>query len=191
MSIRCATRSTIKWHYCNGNHTCRECPEEADASLENRIYIGTMFEEWVSSNIKCPNCNGHLKVVGNHTPSLDLVCENPICNCIIECKSKCLSVNKLPSDIMLPHGLYYDFVYRLNNGLNLIVVIYGFDRISKMITIREVRFADNNHLHNPDIIKIKKRGSTNLSSICIKDKNKLKKIENISQNLNFKFMPKN
>ena len=87
--------------------------------------------------------------------------------------------------------MYYDFLYRLSKGLNLIVVIYGFDRINKTINIREVIYADNNKLHDPNVIKIKKRGTTNLSSICIKDKNKLKKICNIPQNLSFKFTPKN
>jgi hypothetical protein len=190
MSVRCH-QFKIKCHFCNGNHECRDCPIEAEVALENRINVGTMFEEWVSSNIECPKCRGHLKVIGNHTPSLDLVCENPQCKNIIECKSKCLSVNKLPSDILLPHGLYYDFMYRLYNGLNLIVIIYGFDRINKMINVREVIYADNNNLHDPNVIKIKKRGTTNLSSICIKDKNKLKKICNISQNMSFKFIPKN
>ena len=188
MPGRC-TRSTIKCHYCNGNHTCRDCPIEAEKAYDNRIKIGFVFEKWVSENVKCPNCNSHLKVIGDHTPSLDLICENPDCTKNkFECKSKCLSIDKLPSDIMLPHGLYNDFVYRLNDGLNLIVVIYGFDRINKMINIREVIYADNYHLINPNVVKINRRCDSNLSLIFIKDKNKLSKINHGSTNISFKYI---
>lgn len=182
----------IKCHFCNGNHTCRECPIEASNAPEYRKQVGIMFENWVSTNIKCPNCLGHLRVLGNHTPSLDLCCDNPTCtHNKFECKSKCLSVNNLPSDIHLPHGSYKDFIYRLNNGLNLIVVIYGVDRISKTINIREVRYAHNSDLHDPKIIEIKKRTDSNLSSICIKDKDKLVKINHGSKNLCLKFTGSN
>ena len=109
----------IKCHFCNGNHKCRDCPIEAMNAASNRRKVGTWFEEWVSCNIACPNCNGHLKVKGDHTPSLDLVCDNPKCMNKFECKSKCLSVNCLPKDIFLPHGTYNDFIQQINKGLNL------------------------------------------------------------------------
>ena len=191
MSVKCE-RSNIKCHFCDGNHACRDCPIEAKKAPEYRKKVGTMFENWVSCNIECPNCKGHLRVIGNHTPSLDLVCDNPDCtHNQFECKSKCLSVHKLPSDILLPHGSYNDCVHRLHDGLNLIVVIYGVDRINKTINIREVRYADNHDLHNPNVIEIKKRSDSNLSSILIRDKNKLKRINHGSKNLCLKFTGSN
>jgi hypothetical protein len=92
-------------------------------------------------------------------------------------KSKCLSVNNLPNDIKLPHGSYIDYVHRLNEGLNLIVIIYGVDRIKKMIKIREVLYANNNLLNKIDIIKVSKRIDNNLSTILIKNKEKLDKLK--------------
>lgn len=177
----------IKCHFCNGNHKCRDCPIEAMNAASNRRKVGTWFEEWVSCNIPCPNCNGHLKVKGDHTPSLDLVCNNPKCMNKFECKSKCLSVNCLPKDIFLPHGTYNDFIQQINKGLNLIVVIYGFDRINKTINVREVIHADNKDLINPNLIEINRRNDSNLSSILIKDRKKLKKMNLLNKNLIINF----
>jgi hypothetical protein len=174
----------IKCHFCNGNHKCRDCPVEAKIAPTNRRKVGTLFEEWVSRNIECPNCNGRLKVKGDHTPSLDLVCENPKCLYNkFECKSKCLSVNCLPNDIFLPHGTHKDFIQQINKGLNLIVVIYGFDRISKTINVREVIHADNKDLINPNLFEINRRNDSNLSSILIKDRKKLKKMDISNKNV--------
>ena len=171
-------KQNIKCHFCNGNHACRDCPKEAEMASTYRKKVGGMFENWVSANVKCPNCKGHLRVIGNHTPSLDLICENPNCTKNkYECKSKCLSVKNLPPNVILPHGSFYDFVYRINEGLNLIVVIYGVDRIKKTINIREVIYADNKDLINSNIIQIEKRQDTNLSTILIKDRTQLNKIK--------------
>jgi hypothetical protein len=187
MSVKCQHHN-LKCHFCNGNHACRDCPVEAENAPTYRKKVGTQFEEWVSCNIECPNCKGHLRVKGDHTPSLDLVCDNPDCKQNkFECKSKCLSVNSLPKDILLPHGSYNDFLYQINNGLNLIVIIYGIDRINKTINVREVIHADNKDLMNFNVIEVKKRENSNLSSIFIKDRNKLKKINHSTKNLCIKF----
>ena len=168
---------SIKCYFCNGNHACRECPKEAELAPTFRKKVGGMFEYWAADNIRCQNCNCKLKVIGNHTPSLDLICQNKDCDKKkYEVKSKCLSVYKLPSDIKLPHGAYNDFIYRLNEGLNLIVIIYGVDRVRKTINIREVIYANNEELCDTKLIEVEKREDSNLSTIFIKNKNALRKL---------------
>jgi hypothetical protein len=174
---------SIKCYFCNGNHACRDCPKEAELAPTFRKRVGGMFEYWTADNIKCQNCNCKtLKVIGNHTPSLDLICQNPECNKKYEVKSKCLSVSKLPSDIKLPHGSYNDYLYRLKEGLNLIVIIYGVDRVKKTISIREVIYANNDDLLNENLIEVEKRTDSNLSTIMIKNKNLLNKLQLDTQN---------
>jgi hypothetical protein len=166
----------MKCFFCNGNHTCRTCPIENKMAPILRKKVGNLMEYYIADNLECPECHVRkLKVIGNHTPSLDIICSN--CNNKFEVKSKCLSVNNLPNDIKLPHGSYIDYVHRLNEGLNLIVIIYGVDRIKKMIKIREVLYANNNLLNKIDIIKVSKRIDNNLSTILIKNKEKLDKLK--------------
>ena len=134
------------------------------------------MEYYIADNLECPECHVRkLNVIGNHTPSLDIICSN--CNNKFEVKSKCLSVKNLPNDIKLPHGSYVDYVNRLNEGLNLIVIIYGVDRINKMIKIREVLYANNNLLNKINIVKVSKRIDNNSSTILIKNKEKLVKLK--------------
>jgi hypothetical protein len=169
------TTTGIKCYFCNGDHACRDCPKESAMAPIFKKKVGNMMEHWVAKNFKCPECNhACLNVIGNHTPSLDIICKN--CSKKFEVKSKCLSVNKLPNDINLPHGSYIDYVHRLEEGLNLIVIIYGVDRINKMINIREVLYADNKDLRGPSIIEVQKRTNSNLSTILIKNKTKLMKL---------------
>jgi type II restriction enzyme len=146
-----------------------------------RKKVGNMMEYYIADNLECPECHVRkLKVIGNHTPSLDIICSH--CNNNFEVKSKCLSVNNLPNDIKLPHGSYFDYVNRLNKGLNLIVIIYGVDRIKKLITIREVLYANNNLLKNVNIVKVSKRIDNNLSTIMIKNKETLNKLKILTNN---------
>lgn len=168
-----STRDTISCYFCNGNHACRECPLEAQMAPVLRKKVGNMMEYYVAENLNCPECGleKKLKVIGNHTPSLDLVCS--CCQKKFEVKSKCLSVAKLPLDINLPHGSYIDYVHRLEEGLNLIVIIYGVDRVKKLITVREVLYANNTDLKTPSIVEVKKRHDNNLSTIMIKNKKNL------------------
>ena len=169
------TKEGIKCYFCNGNHVCRECPLEATMAPILRKKVGNMMEYYVADNLKCPECGiQKLKVIGNHTPSLDIICNH--CHNKFEVKSKCLSITKLPNDINLPHGSYIDYVYRIEEGLNLIVIIYGVDRIKKLITIREVLYANNSDLKNSSLIEVQKRSDNNLSTIMIKNKKSLLKL---------------
>jgi hypothetical protein len=169
-------KSSIKCYFCNDNHLCRSCPKEFAMAPVFKKKVGIMMEYWVANNFKCPECNhACLNVIGNHAPSLDIICNN--CSNKFEVKSKCLSVNNLPNDIKLPHGSYIDYVNRLEENLNLIVIIYGVDRINKLINIREVLYADTTYLKNPSIIEVKKRPNSNLSTILIKNKMILLKLK--------------
>jgi hypothetical protein len=180
--------NTIKCYFCNGNHTCRNCPKESIMAPIFKKKIGNMMEYWVAENLKCPECNNNcLNVIGNHTPSLDIICNS--CSKKFEVKSKCLSIKKLPNDINLPHGSYIDYIHRLEEDLNLIVIIYGIDRINKMINIREVLYADNTDLKDPLLIKVEKKDNSNLSTISIKNKKKLMKLSIQTNNTILSFIP--
>lgn len=169
------TKEGKRCYFCSGDHACRECPLEATMAPILRKKVGNMMEYYVADNLRCPECKiQKLKVIGNHTPSLDIICNN--CNKKFEVKSKCLSIAKLPNDINLQHGSYIDYMHRIEEELNLIVIIYGVDRIKKFITIREVIYANNTELKNSDLIEVQKRVDNNLSTIMIKNKRKLLKL---------------
>ncbi len=186
LSIKSNEKTSIKCYFCNENHACRDCPKESAMAPIFKKKVGNMMEHWVANNFNCPECNhACLNVIGNHTPSLDIICKN--CSKKFEVKSKCLSVNKLPNDIKLPHGSYIDYVHRLEEGLNLIVIIYGVDRINKIINIREVLYADNTYLKNPAVIEVQKRPDSNLSTILIKNKKNLLKLNLITNNIILSF----
>jgi hypothetical protein len=171
-----SNKKSIKCYFCNGTHVCRDCPKETAMAPILKKKVGNMMEYWVANNFKCPECKyACLNVIGNHAPSLDIICNN--CSKKFEVKSKCLSVEKLPNDIKLPHGSYIDYIYRLEEKLNLIVIIYGVDRINKIINIREVLYANNKYLKNPNVIKVQKRPESNLSTILIKDRTMLLKLK--------------
>ena len=179
MSLKHSTpynTSHIKCHFCGDKHTCRVCPlEEAIAPILKKK-VGTAMEYYIAEHIKCPECNTlSLDVIGDHTPSLDIICNN--CSNKFEVKSKCLSVNKIPEDITLSHGLYRDYMSRLyNENLNLIVIIYGVDRINKLIKVKEVLYANNKTMTNETLVLNERRHNSPLSTICIKKKSALKKL---------------
>ena len=176
---------TKKCYFCGGNHLCRECPQEAILSPILKKYIGSIMENFIGSNFDCPCCQKRtMKVLGNHSPSLDIICTS--CKRRFEVKSKCLSVNNLPNDLKLPHGSYDDYLRRQNNGLDLFVIIYKVDRIQKKITIREVLYARNNDIIDHNNIKVVKRKKSHLSTILIKDKSSLKKM-NLNETYQFDF----
>ena len=165
-------RHQMKCHFCGASHSCRNCPLEAEMAPFLKKKVGISMEHYVANNFYCPRCNNKtLSVIGNHSPSLDIICNE--CNKKIEVKSKCLSVNNLPNDIILPHGSYYDFVDRINQDLDIMVIIYGVDRIKKQIKIREVLHIPNNKINNKNIIQIEKRDDNNLSYIKVLDKHTL------------------
>ena len=164
-----------KCYFCGGNHLCRECPQETLMAPILKKYIGKIMEEFIGNNFNCPCCDKHsLAVLGNHSPSLDIVCMN--CNRKFEVKSKCLSVNTLPNDLKLPHGSYDDYKKRQESGLDLFVIIYKVDRINKKITIREVLYAKNKQIISNSNIRVIKRNKSHLSTILISNKNLLNKL---------------
>ena len=176
----------IKCYFCNGTHSCKNCPTEATIAPILKKKVGSMIEHYIANNLKCPECdNLSLHVIGNNTPSLDIICQ--CCEKKFEVKSKCLSVNKIPTDITLSHGSYIDYTHRLKEQLNLIVLIYGVDRFKKEIYIREVIYANSDLLKNKSIIEVVQKYNSNLSIIFIKNKNFLIKLNLQTTNLKLTF----
>jgi len=164
-----------KCYFCGGTHLCRDCPQETMLAPILKKYIGGIMEDFIGDNFSCPSCNQKtMTVLGNHSPSLDIVCQN--CNRKFEVKSKCLSVTKLPKDITLPHGNFNDYKNRQSKGLDLFVIIYKVDRVNKRITIREVLYAKNGEILKNNNIKVMKRNKSHLSTINIYNKNLLTKM---------------
>jgi len=163
--------------FCLQNHNCRLCPIEHKLRKDMTTKVGIIMEEFVANNIKCQCCNKlSFKRLGNNTPSLDLQCT--ICKENIEVKSKCLSIDKLPNDITCKGGNYEYFINNINNkNLNLVVIIYGVNRLNKSIYIREIYWITNNELKSQEYIKISKNTNSTLSSISILNKNKFNKIK--------------
>ena len=143
------------------------------------------MENFIGNNFSCPCCSEKsMKVLGNHSPSLDIICTN--CHRRFEVKSKCLSVNHLPNDLKLPHGSYDDYKKRQSNGLDLFVIIYKVDRMKKKITIREVLYSAHKDIIKNSNIKVIKRKKSHLSTIMIQNRRLLKKM-NIDQVYQFDF----
>jgi hypothetical protein len=154
--------------FCGDQHLTRECPLENKMSSFLKKKVGMLMEHYVANNFFCPNCNRKsLTVIGTHSPSLDIKCSRVKCNRIIEVKSKCLSVHTLPSDLTVPHGNYNEFLERINQKLDVILVIYGIDRFKKEIQIREVMYLSNKILRNPEFVEIEKRPDSSLSIIKV------------------------
>lgn len=152
--------------YCGSfNHLCRECPSEKRDSANYKLEIGKWAEKYVS-HYSCPNCECHsLKFLGNHTPSLDIVCTS--CGHMIEVKSKCLSINKLPEDIWMYHGNYNYYKKRVSQGLTFVIVIYAVNRITKQFHIRKVLYATNEQIKKSKAIKVVKNNEGKNSKIFI------------------------
>lgn len=168
----------LRCYFCNGNHLCRNCPIEEKISPLLKKKVGDYMEHHVANILPCPSCGEKkLKVLGNNSPSLDIICQH--CKRRIEVKSKCLSVRKLPSDLNLPHGNYKDYNLRQSKGLDFIIVIYSVNRVKKNILLREILYLNNDIIKKKDVINVEKRPSSPLSFIKIKNKNNpnIKKIE--------------
>jgi hypothetical protein len=163
-------------YFCGSkSHTCIKCDIENKMAPFFKIEIGIKMEEFITENINCQECGlKELIVLGNYTPSLDLVCKN--CNAQYEVKSKCLSIKNLPNNIYCNGGNYTEFTRNINNGLNLIIVIYGVDRKKKEIIIRNIYYAPNNILSNTKYVEINKTPKSSLSLIKIPNRNILKNI---------------
>jgi hypothetical protein len=157
-------------HWCgSSDHLCRDCPKEKEDSEKLRILVGEYFEKWIPNNYCCPKCKKKSLIqLGNNSPSCDLVCSN--CKSLFEVKSKCLSSKSIPDDIQIKHGNYYDFSHRLNHqDLSLFLVIYGVNRVTKMITIRKVLYLPNEVLRDKKKVEYypKKEKVTTLTNLYI------------------------
>ena len=161
--------------FCHGyDHTSKECKIEKKTSKQLKLSVGNMMEYYVEQNIKCPECNCNtLCVIGNNTPSCDIICNN--CTKIFEIKSKCLSCTIIPDDIIINHGHYNKFLSKIYEGLNIIIIIYSVDRYNKCITIREVLYINNILLSNYKLINISKKKDNN-TLITIKNRKLLNKL---------------
>ena len=180
-------------NWCGENHGSRECNEEKMAKTFLKLRVGSVMEQIAEKFIKCPSCLQNygfycdndipcsFKRLGNNTPSLDLECQ--YCGLKVEVKSKCLSVDELPNNIFCKGGNYKMLENRIfNENLNLIVIIYGADRKTKNISIREILWIDNNELKNKKNISIEK--DTNQLS-TIKINNKERRAKSIVEKYNY------
>lgn len=170
--------SKLRCYFCQGNHLCRNCPIEEKIAPVLKKKVGDYMESYIAENISCPSCSKYkLKVLGNNSPSLDIICKN--CHRKIEVKSKCLSVKHLPEDLSLPHGNFQNYNSRQNEGLDFIIIIYSVNRIKKEIKIREILYIQNNVIINKKVLDVVQRPNSPLSTIKIKNKNNpdIKKIK--------------
>ena len=177
----------VSCEFCNGNHNTRNCQTELTLAPEIKKLIGRLMEYYFCNFFSCPGCNNKtLTVLGNNKPSLDIICSS--CSKNIEIKSKCLSIDKLPNDIICHGGNYNKFINNITNiNLDLIVIIYGVHRKSKEIYIRKIYYLPNNILRDSKIITINKCNKSTLSFINIKNTNKLNNIcGNVKQIISFK-----
>ena len=174
-----------KCHFCGGLHNCRSCPQEAKIAPFLKKEIGTFMERFISNSIPCQKCKKYaLDVLGNHTPSLDLICSN--CNEPYEVKSKCLSAKKIPIDLMMSHGNYFDYLNRQNNGLNFFVLIYSVDRKNKTVMIRKVLYISDEIIKSSDKFSVEKKNDSSLSTIFIRNYQLLESIR-LHQNYKYSF----
>ena len=168
-------KSFVKCNFCGQQHVKKKgkfvCPVEVILAPYMKKLIGAYMEKFLGQYVSCPYCDTtSLQVLGNHTPSLDLICstcqESPV---NIECKSKCLSVSYLPKDIMLPHGNFFDYIQRQEKGLDFMVIIYKVDRTTKVISIRKVIFIPHNEIIKEDNFVVIQNTNSTLSTIFIRD----------------------
>ena len=174
-----------KCTYCNGKHSSKECPDELKVAPFMRKIIGNHIEKFVEDRLMCPRCNNNsLVLLGNYAPSLDIICNQ--CDGKFEVKSKCLSANYIPKDLILNHGNYFEYINRQSKGLDFIIIIYGVDRNTKTIHIRKVLYAPNKIILEKKYINIVKKENSTLSDIFISDNTKLKEIE-LKYNFSYNF----
>jgi hypothetical protein len=182
-------KKKLRCYFCNGNHICRNCPIEEKLAPVLKKKVGKFMEHYVANNLDCPLCKKReLRVLGNNSPSLDIICDN--CDKNIEVKSKCLSVKKLPADVHLPHGNFSEYFERQKSGLDFIIVIYSVNRVKKEINIRKVLYMNDNIIKNGEVVKVERRDSSNLSTIKINNINspkiKKRKIKRKNSFISFK-----
>lgn len=162
------SKKKLKCYFCGGPHLCRDCKIERKKSPEMKKKVGKYMEKYYAENFTCIRCgSSNLKVLNDRSPSLDVTCHG--CSNKLEIKSKCLSVKKLPKDIKLPHGSFQHYIKRQNTGLDFAIIIYGINRVTKEITVREIMYFLNEVI-NTGLIKIIPQKKSQLSEIIIKDR---------------------
>lgn len=163
-------RKLKKCYFCGKlGHGTKACKIEKLVAPRMKIIIGNYMENYISSNFQCPSCNCNtLEVLGDCTPSLDIKCSN--CNKNYEIKSKCLSVDKIPNDLLLHHGQYNKYMERQSKGLDFIIIIYSVNRIMKNIIIREIMHIKHKDIIQRKCISISRNVKTNNSIITIPNK---------------------
>lgn len=188
-------KSLVKCNFCGQTHLKTKgkfvCPVEKILAPYMKKLIGAYMENYLGKYVSCPYCDtASLQVLGNHTPSLDLICSNCQGRSVnIECKSKCLSVSYLPKDITLPHGNYFDYLQRQEQGLDFIVIIYKVDRVTKVISIRKVIFIPHDEIIKEDNFVVIQNTGSSLSTIFIRDHTRYKDITPLYHNM-IDFSPK-
>jgi hypothetical protein len=170
---------SISCHFCGGSHSCRNCPLEKKISPHMKGIIGSKIEHFIVDKLYCPSCyqRNTLIVLGDNSPSLDIVCTN--CNLQIEAKSKCMSCKNIPDDIYLKHGNYNEYLNRQKNKLDFIIVIYKIDRKKKHVIIRKVYHIPHHDIIKNNNFKVIKNNNKNDCSINI---NKISKYNNFILN---------
>ena len=161
--------------YCNSYHHDKKCPLEHLLAPYMKEIVGYFMEEHVAKEIYCPRCNNKaLKSLRNHAPSLDIICTN--CNSKYEVKSKCISAETIPHDLVFNHGNYKDYVNRQKTGLDFILIVYSVNRKTKTIKIRHMFYAKNEDIINNKCLNIVKKNNSSLSQIIVEDYNYLYEI---------------
>ena len=176
--------NSISCYFCNKNHNCRRCPLEAKIAPKLKKEIGIFWEKFVSAHIPCKKCGNKLTVLGNNTPSLDLVCSR--CAEPYEVKSKCISAKTIPDDLIFNHGNYFDYIRRQEDKLNFFLIIYKVDRKNKVVTIRKVLYVSNNEVKADNTFRIEKKNNSTLSLIIIPNYNNLNEIP-LHKNFTYSF----
>lgn len=177
--------SPIKCNFCFGNHSCRNCTIEKQLAPVIKKMIGNKIEEFIGEYIPCPCCKkNNLNVLGNNSPSLDIICSS--CKKNYEVKSKCLSIKILPKDLMLPHGNYFDFLRRREDQLDFLLVIYGVDRRNKKVMVKKILHIPHKLINSDQNCNIVKNETDNKSTIYIKNQyNYTNIISNKQYNISF------
>jgi len=178
--------SSIKCDYCNNYHVSKECLLEKQLAPIMRKLVGMYMEFFVANEVYCPRCNNKtLESLGTHAPSLDLICKS--CKTKYEIKSKCMSAEIIPVDLVFNHGNYNDYINRQHQGLDIILIIYSVNRKTKVIKIRKVLWVPHNQIIESNIINVVKKQNSTLSQIVVNNYKYLNEICFINQKFAYDF----
>jgi transcription elongation factor Elf1 len=164
----------------------KECLLEKQLAPIMRKLVGMYMEFFVANEVYCPRCNNKtLESLGTHAPSLDLICKS--CKTKYEIKSKCMSADIIPVDLVFNHGNYYDYINRQRQGLDIILIIYSVNRKTKVIKIRKVLWVPHNQIIESNIINVIKKQNSTLSQIVVDNYKYLNEICFVNQKFAYDF----